>query len=247
MHTSCLDFVARTLKPEHVTGKRVLEVGSQDVNGSVRPLVTGMWPASYLGVDQAPGQGVDEVRNVDDLEATYGPGKFDLVITTEMLEHVRDWRAAVMNLKAMAAAGGLLLVTTRSVGFPYHAYPEDHWRYELDDMRAIFADFDLLTLESDPPPAYGVLMLARKTARPAVNLEPIELCPMTPAGAGLKGNMKQASDSGWYSTQDGGEVFIQKGTVRPDNHPDVKAVPALFLTLPSEEAPKKATAAKDKS
>jgi hypothetical protein len=46
--------------------------------------------------------------------------------------------------------------------------------------------------------------------------------------------MQQATDSGWYSTADGGEVFVRKGTVRPDSHPDVKAVPSLFEKLPNE-------------
>lgn len=50
--------------------------------------------------------------------------------------------------------------------------------------------------------------------------------------------MQQAIDSGWYCTDGGGEVFVAKGTVRPDGHPDVKAVPALFEKLHDETAPK---------
>lgn len=55
--------------------------------------------------------------------------------------------------------------------------------------------------------------------------------------------MHQATDSGWYAREDGSEIFIQKGTVRPDNHDDVKAVPALFEKLAGDEPkaePKKA-------
>lgn len=48
--------------------------------------------------------------------------------------------------------------------------------------------------------------------------------------------MQQATDSGWYGTEGGAEVFIQKGTVRPDNHPDVKAVPALFEQLSDDSS-----------
>lgn len=47
--------------------------------------------------------------------------------------------------------------------------------------------------------------------------------------------MQQATDSGWYA-RDGAEIFIQKGTVRPDDHPDVLAVPALFEKLGEESA-----------
>lgn len=48
--------------------------------------------------------------------------------------------------------------------------------------------------------------------------------------------MQQATDSGWYGTAGGAEVFIAKGTVRPDNHPDVLAVPALFEKLGNDSS-----------
>ena len=54
-----------------------------------------------------------------------------------------------------------LLVTTRSPGFPYHAWPYDFWRYEPADMREIFRDLDILTVERDPIDA-GVFVLARR-------------------------------------------------------------------------------------
>jgi SAM-dependent methyltransferase len=217
-----------------VAGARVLEVGSQDLNGSVRPLVVGLGPASYLGVDLVAGPGVDEICDAGELAVRFGRGSFDLVVSTEMLEHVRDWRAAVTNLKLALRIGGWLLVTTRSLGFPFHGYPEDHWRYELDDMRTIFADFDITLLVPDTPPSYGVFMLARKTSRRPVNLGPVGLYSMT---LGRGKGMRQARASGWYSNPDGSETFIMQGQVRPDNHPDVLAIPDLFDVLTSEDAP----------
>lgn len=58
--------------------------------------------------------------------------------------------------------------------------------------------------------------------------------------------MYQARESGWYTGPEGADVFIQKGTVRPDNHPDVTAVPSLFEKL-ADDTPKKTTAKKDQS
>ena len=57
---------------------------------------------------------------------------------------------SVSNLKAVLAPGGLLIITTRSLGYPYHAAPSDWWRFELDDMRAVFADMRIELLKSDP-------------------------------------------------------------------------------------------------
>lgn len=54
--------------------------------------------------------------------------------------------------------------------------------------------------------------------------------------------MHQANQSGWYVDADGNEVFVAKGTVRPDNHPDVKTLSAVFDQL--EDEPKATSRAK---
>ena len=59
MHPSAYTFATRALTPEQVTGKRVVEVGACNVNGSARDAITVMDPLSYLGTDAQPGPGVD--------------------------------------------------------------------------------------------------------------------------------------------------------------------------------------------
>src|SRR5438128_488597 len=158
---ACLEFGRRHLLPDEITGKKVLEVGSMDVNGSLRAIVQRMAPSAYVGVDIATGPGVDVVCRVSELVARFGEAAFDTVISTEMLEHVRDWRVAVSNMKRVLKVGGTIVITTRSPGFPYHGYPYDFWRYEPDDIRTIFADMQLQALASDPL-APGVFLKARK-------------------------------------------------------------------------------------
>jgi SAM-dependent methyltransferase len=158
---ACLDFARANLTAGEVRGKDVLDVGAMDVNGSVRSLVEALGPATYLGVDAAPGKGVDEVCDVGALVARFGDERFDVVVSTEMLEHVADWRVAVSNLKRMVRRGGVLLLTTRSRGFPLHGFPDDHWRYEWSDIRAIFADMVIEALDTDSL-VPGVLVKARK-------------------------------------------------------------------------------------
>jgi len=131
------------------------------VNGSVRPVLEALEPGSYLGVDIELGPRVDEVCDVADLAGRYGDDRFDVVVATELVEHVEDWRTAFTNLKRVARPGGLLLVTTRSPGFAVHGYPYDFWRYETADMQTIFADFDLDVVETDPDDP-GVFVKARK-------------------------------------------------------------------------------------
>lgn len=160
MTAYCMLFGAMYLKKEEIGGKRVIEVGSYNVNGSLRPLFESYNPAEYIGVDISPGPGVDQICDVNDLITTFASQSFDVVVSTELLEHVKDWRNAIHNIKAICKPGGKILVTTRSIGFSYHGHPFDFWRYEIEDMQYIFQDLIIEKLEKDPQ--IGVLMKAVK-------------------------------------------------------------------------------------
>jgi SAM-dependent methyltransferase len=160
-HSSCIAFGLRALGRDDVEGKRVIEVGSRDLNGSLRPVIEALGPSEYVGVDVVDGTGVDLVCDGGHLVERFGTDAFDLVVSTEVLEHARDWRGVISRLKRVCRPGGLLVLTTRSRGFPYHAWPSDFWRYELDDMRQIFGDLEILLLEPDRQ-SPGVFLKARR-------------------------------------------------------------------------------------
>jgi len=164
MHGSVLRFLQECLSPAEVAGKRVLEVGSYDVNGSPRSVIEPLGPKSYLGVDSSEGPGVDRAMNAELLTAHLGCDAFDLVVSTELLEHVVDWRRIVSEMKKAVKPGGLLVLTTRSPGFPYHPYPIDTWRYTKEDFEVIFSDLERLAILSDPE-VPGVFLKARKPER----------------------------------------------------------------------------------
>jgi SAM-dependent methyltransferase len=160
-NASCIVFGATSLTRELVEGRTVLEVGSYDANGSLRPIIDAWRPARYVGVDIEPGPGVDVVCRAEDLVDRFGPAAFDVVISTECIEHVREWRRAISGMKQVCRPGGTILITTRSRGFPYHAHPHDYWRYEPSDMEEIFADCRIEKVERDRL-APGVFLVARK-------------------------------------------------------------------------------------
>src|SRR6266702_6452518 len=108
MHGSVLGFFVNALNNSEVRHRSVLEVGSGNVNGSVRPIICARGPASYLGVDIAEGDGVDRVIDATKLIEELEPAGYDVVVSTEMMEHVEDWQTTIANLFQMVAPGGII-------------------------------------------------------------------------------------------------------------------------------------------
>jgi SAM-dependent methyltransferase len=116
-HREQMQFVAtvRAHFPDAFNGARVLEVGSLDINGSVRRFFEG---GSYLGLDVAEGAGVDVVCQGQDYAAP--DGSFDCVISCEVMEHNPHWRATFANMARLCRPGGLVVMTCASRGRPEH-------------------------------------------------------------------------------------------------------------------------------
>jgi hypothetical protein len=95
-----------------------------------------------------------------------------------MIEHVENWQNVINNFKSILKVGGTLLITTRSKGFPYHCYPYDFWRFEIDDMEYIFTDFEIQYLESDLSEP-GVFIKAKKLNNNQINLDNYKLYSMS--------------------------------------------------------------------
>lgn len=154
MHNSVFVFVKDALVYVPYRERTVLEAGSLDVNGSIKPLFDGC--RSYVGLDMRPGPRVDVVCPIE----YYRGRPVDVVVSTEMLEHCSDWRAALTSLHANLKPGGWLILTTRSKGFPLHGYPEDFWRFSVPFMEHCFATWTK-PLVMDDPEQPGVFVLAQ--------------------------------------------------------------------------------------
>jgi SAM-dependent methyltransferase len=114
VHVQAYDFVARH-RPT-TGGARVLEIGSLDINGSVRPLFT--TAGEYHGIDMAEGPGVDEVADASEWRK---PEAFDVVVSTEVLEHAERWREILDNAWESLAPGGRMIITCATHPRPPHS------------------------------------------------------------------------------------------------------------------------------
>ena len=95
--------------------RRVLEVGSLDVNGSARGLFTSA--DVYQGIDLRPGRGVDVVAD----GATYRPEfEPDTVVCLSVLEHTPDAEAICRNAAGLLSEGGAFIISAPIDGYPAH-------------------------------------------------------------------------------------------------------------------------------
>lgn len=92
---------------------RVVEFGSRDINGSVRSLFECV---EYVGLDIAPGPGVDVVADA----ATWRGGA-DVVVCCEVFEHTPTWPAIVLSARKALPAGGVFIATCASEARTPHA------------------------------------------------------------------------------------------------------------------------------
>jgi len=116
-HRQQLDFVAglKNQHPEYFTGKKVLEIGSLNINGTVRPFFTG---CEYLGIDVGPGRDVDLVCKGEDYNAP--DATFDVTISCECFEHNPKWVETFHNMIRMTKPLGLVVMTCATAGRAEH-------------------------------------------------------------------------------------------------------------------------------
>jgi SAM-dependent methyltransferase len=141
--------------------KSVLEVGSKDENGTVRDLFD---TDIYIGVDMRDGPGVDYVCHAHALDVFYD-NQFQVVISTEMLEHDAQFWLSLPEMSRVLQPGGYLILTMRGNGFIEHGYPNDYWRFMPNAAEPLLelAGCDRIAVAKDPLPGHpGLFIVGQK-------------------------------------------------------------------------------------
>lgn len=105
----------KNLHPSFFKGKRVLDVGSLDINGNNRFLFE---DSSYVGIDIGPGPNVDIVAVAHEFSAS--DGTYDFIVSTECFEHDMHYAKSIQNIVRVLAPGGMFLFTCATTGRPEH-------------------------------------------------------------------------------------------------------------------------------
>jgi SAM-dependent methyltransferase len=175
------------------SGVRILDAGC----GTGRNMQEFAALGPVAGVDPSPDaiefcrrRGIEGVTRGTIEELAFPDGSFDLVVATDVLEHLRDDRAALRELRRVATPGAHLLCTVPAYRWLWSSHDDEHHhfrRYTLRELWAALADggwrpvvqtyFNSLLL----PPIAAVRLAARRgrrdveAARPDLRLTPAAL------------------------------------------------------------------------
>ena len=112
---------------------KVLEIGSQDVNGSLRSVAPDAF--DYIGVDFQAAKGVDVVLT-DPYSLPFASESVDIVLSSSCFEHSEMFWLVFLEVMRVLKPRGLFYLNAPSAG-SFHRYPVDCWRFYPDSGRAL--------------------------------------------------------------------------------------------------------------
>ncbi|MEY2478474.1 MAG: hypothetical protein QOG87_3789 [Actinomycetota bacterium] len=158
MHDNSILLFERYALPLFRVGSRVLEIAPDDDPSTYRKLVSAEleWSTADLATElddtgnrRWGGGRADDLTLVmtDPYEIPAPDGSYDLIVSGQVIEHVREpWRW--MGELARVCRPGGRVITVNPVSWPYHEAPVDCWRIFPEGMRALSESAGLIVESS---------------------------------------------------------------------------------------------------
>lgn len=151
MHRTSILHMRRAVA-RHVAGLPAGEVADIGAACRRRPWYREIWEAAgwtYTGVDLVAGKNVDVVLD-DPFDFPFPDGRFDAVISGQMLEHNEMFWLSFLEMNRVLRPGGLMVHIAPSRG-PEHRAPQDCWRFYRDGMTALarWSGFEVIEATTD--------------------------------------------------------------------------------------------------
>ncbi|MFH1997248.1 MAG: class I SAM-dependent methyltransferase [Patescibacteria group bacterium] len=99
-----------------------------------------------VGFDIQDGKGVDIIGDAHKLP--FEDEKFDVILCTEVLEHLHSPHIAISEMKRVLKLNGKLILTTRFI-FPIHDSPNDFYRYTKYGLKYLFKDWRIESIQEE--------------------------------------------------------------------------------------------------
>jgi SAM-dependent methyltransferase len=144
----------------HASTGRTLDVGAQAGPYAVH------FP-NRVALDIRRGPGVQMVGDAQSLGIA--GAAFDVVLCTEVLEHLPEPQKAIDELFRVLKPGGVLLLTTRFM-FPIHDAPHDYFRYTKYGLRYLLRRFEIVELQEETDAVGTLAVLLQRLGMQAETL-----------------------------------------------------------------------------
>lgn len=135
MHDTAMTYGAKFFENylKNAVGLTIVDVGSQDVNGSLRSVAP--IDNTYIGVDFIEGKGVDVIIT-DPYSLPFESESVDVVVSSSCFEHSEFFWLLFNEALRILKPTGLLYINAPSNG-SFHRYPVDCWRFYPDSGVAL--------------------------------------------------------------------------------------------------------------
>ena len=118
---------------ETLSKVKVIEIGSQDVNGGLRQVCPKEF--DFVGLDFQDAKGVDLVLK-DPYSLPFEDESVDIVLSSSCFEHSEMFWLVFLEVLRVLKPGGLFYLNVPSSG-NFHRFPVDCWRFYPDSGKAL--------------------------------------------------------------------------------------------------------------
>ena len=144
----------------HASNRLTLDIGAQ--NGPYASLFP-----RRVALDVQRGIGVQVIGDAQALGVR--DASFDVVLCTEVLEHLPEPQRAIDEMFRVLVPGGELVLTTRFL-FPIHDAPHDYFRFTKYGLRHLLRRFEIVELEEETDAVGTLAVLLQRLGMQAETL-----------------------------------------------------------------------------
>jgi len=144
----------------HASGGLTLDLGAQN----------GPYASHFprrVALDLQAASGLDARGDAHALP--FVDGAFDVVLCTEVLEHLVEPQRAIDEMHRVLKPGGQLLLTTRFL-FPIHDAPHDYFRFTKYGLRHLLRRFDAVEIQEETDSVGALAVLVQRLGMQAHTL-----------------------------------------------------------------------------
>ena len=154
MHESSFNLMKEFIGKYVNRGVHVCDIGSQDINGCYKSLFAYQ---QYTGLDMCAGRNVDVIAK-DPYEFPFADNTFDIVVSGQTAEHVKNLHLWIKEVARITKKGGIVCVIA-PITWKEHRYPIDCWRILPDGMRFLMSEIaglEIMEIRKENPDCIGI-------------------------------------------------------------------------------------------